>query len=80
MLLCALLLAAAPPAPPTLVTPAQKKAAEAIRQDTLRADVRFLSSDLLEGRGTATPGEKLAQAYIAARFEAMGLLPGAPDG
>ena len=76
MLLCAALLAAAP----TLVTPAQKKAAEAVRPEAMRADVRFLASDLLEGRGPATPGDKLAQTYIASRFEAMGLLPGAPDG
>ena len=80
MLLCATLLAAVAIAPPTLVTPAEKKAAEAIRQETIRADVRFLASDLLEGRGPATPGDKLAQTYIAARFEAMGLLPGATDG
>jgi Zn-dependent M28 family amino/carboxypeptidase len=80
MLVPVVLLLVAAPAAPTLVTPAQKKAAQAIRQETLRADVRFLASDLLEGRGPATTGDKLAQAYIAARFEAMGLLPGGPDG
>ena len=80
MLVAAVVLLVAAPGAPTLVTPAQKKAAQTIRQETLRADVRFLASDLLEGRGPATAGDKLAQAYIAARFEAMGLLPGAPDG
>jgi Zn-dependent M28 family amino/carboxypeptidase len=77
-LLLALALTAATAAAPTLVTPAQKKAAESIRAETLRADIRFLSSDLLEGRGPATTGDRLAQAYIASRMEALGLLPGAP--
>src|SRR5262245_9195127 len=82
MLLAFLLMAAAPAAvpAPTLVTPIQRKAAEAIRADAMRADIRFLSSDLLEGRGPASTGDALAQAYIAARLEGMGLLPGAPDG
>ncbi len=75
-MLLTLLLAAA--AAPTLVTPAQKKAAETIRAETIRADIRFLSSDLLEGRGPASTGDALAQAYSAARMEAMGLEPGAP--
>lgn len=46
----------------------------------LRGHIRFLASDLLEGRGPATPGDRLAQQYIAAQFETMGLEPGAPDG
>ena len=46
----------------------------------LRGHIRFLSSDLLEGRGPATAGDRLAQQYIASQFEAMGLEPGAPDG
>ncbi len=46
----------------------------------LKGHVRFLASDLLEGRGPATRGDQLAQQYLAAQFEAMGLEPGAPDG
>jgi hypothetical protein len=46
----------------------------------VRADIRFLSSDLLEGRGPATRGERLAREYLASRFEAIGLEPGAPGG
>ena len=46
----------------------------------LRGHIRFLSSDLLEGRGPASTGDRLAQHYIAAQFEALGLEPGAPDG
>ena len=46
----------------------------------LRGHIRFLASDLLEGRGPATNGDRLAEQYIASQFEAMGLEPGAPDG
>lgn len=46
----------------------------------LRGHIRFLASDLLEGRGPATQGDRLAQQYIAAQFEELGLEPGAPDG
>src|SRR5918996_4302208 len=41
---------------------------------------RYLASDLLEGRGPATRGDSLAQAYVAAQFEVLGLEPGGPDG
>ena len=41
---------------------------------------RFLASDLLEGRGPATQGDRLAQQYVASQFELLGLEPGAPDG
>src|SRR5262245_45644773 len=55
-------------------------AAPQITAERLRGHVRFLSSDLLEGRGPATRGDALAQQYIAAQMEMAGLLPGAPDG
>ncbi|NNF04325.1 MAG: M20/M25/M40 family metallo-hydrolase [Rhodothermales bacterium] len=45
--------------------------------DDLRIDVAFLSSDLLEGRGTGTAGERLAADYIVDRFRDIGLEPGA---
>ncbi len=46
----------------------------------LDADIRFLASDLLGGRGPATPGDHLAQTYIATKFEALGLVPSGADG
>ncbi|MBF5041462.1 MULTISPECIES: M20/M25/M40 family metallo-hydrolase [Myxococcaceae] len=58
-----------------LVTPAERSAAKTLDASALRAHVRFLSSDLLEGRGPATRGDKLAQSYIAAQLEALGLEP-----
>ncbi len=43
--------------------------------DQMRNDVRYLASDLLEGREAGTPGEKLAVDYIAAKFGNVGLMP-----
>jgi len=39
----------------------------------MRAHVRYLASDLLEGRGTGARGGELAASYIAAQMEALGL-------
>ena len=63
-----------------LVTPEEKTAARKITPEVLRAHIRFLASDLLEGRGPATRGDRLAEAYIQAQMEALGLRPGAPGG
>jgi peptidase M28-like protein len=71
--------AAAAPAAGTL-TPAEKSAAAAITEDVIRGHVRFLSSDLLEGRAPASRGDVLAQQYIQAQMESLGLEPGAPGG
>jgi Zn-dependent M28 family amino/carboxypeptidase len=65
---------------PPVLTEDERAAAREIREDRMRADIRFLSSDLLEGRGPATHGDALARAYIASRLEAIGLEPGAPGG
>ncbi|MFB1484353.1 M28 family metallopeptidase [Corallococcus sp. RDP092CA] len=62
------------------VTPQEKTAEQAITADLLRAHVRFLASDLLEGRGPGTRGDALAQEYIATQFEGLGLKPGAAGG
>ena len=48
-----------------------------ITTGALDADLRFLSSDLLEGRAPATRGGRLAAAYIAAQLQIAGVLPGA---
>lgn len=50
-----------------------------IEESKLRAYVKFLSDDLLEGRGTGSRGGLLAAKFIAAEFEAIGLEPAAPD-
>ncbi|MFN0088055.1 MAG: M28 family peptidase [Blastocatellia bacterium] len=50
-----------------------------IDENTLRAHVRYLSDDLLEGRGPGARGGLLAAKYIAAQFEALGLEPATAD-
>lgn len=44
-----------------------------IDEDFLRAHIKFLADDQLEGRGTGAPGGELAAKYIAAQMEEMGL-------
>ena len=55
-------------------------AMEEIRPEAMRAHIRFLADDLLEGRGTGTRGYQLAANYVAARFEALGLEPAGVNG
>ena len=52
----------------------------AITDARLRAHVKFLADDLLEGRGPSTRGGNLAANYIATEFKLLGLAPGAGDG
>jgi Zn-dependent M28 family amino/carboxypeptidase len=65
---------------PAVLTDAERAAARTVRESRMRADIRFLSSDLLEGRGPGTRGDQLARAYLASRFEAIGLEAAAPGG
>jgi Zn-dependent M28 family amino/carboxypeptidase len=57
-----------------------RQAAATITETVIRAHTKFLASDLLEGRGPATRGDALAEAYLQAQMEGLGLKPGAPDG
>ncbi len=43
--------------------------------EKIRAHVRFLADDLLEGRAPGTRGGELAARYIAAQFALVGLDP-----
>ena len=49
--------------------------AQEVREESVRAHERFLTSAPLRGRGSATPDEAVAAAYVAAQFEAAGLQP-----
>src|SRR6267378_807168 len=51
-----------------------------IDAERIRAHVRFLSDDLLEGRGTGARGGDIAAKYIAAQFALDGLKPAGDDG
>ena len=51
-----------------------------ISADSLRGNLSFLASDLLEGRDTPSRGLDLAAEYIAAQFRRAGLEPVGGDG
>src|SRR5580693_3830970 len=51
-----------------------------IDAEHIRAHVRFLADDLLEGRGTGARGGDIAARYIAAQFALDGLRPAGDDG
>jgi Zn-dependent M28 family amino/carboxypeptidase len=51
-----------------------------ITGDRIRPHVKFLSSDLMEGRGVGTRGERLATEYIATQFALTGAKPAGDRG
>src|SRR5258708_7110621 len=51
-----------------------------IHPENIRAHVKFLASDLLEGRGTGQRGGDIAAEYIAAQFALDGLQPAGDKG
>src|SRR5437667_4237235 len=51
-----------------------------ISENALRAHIKFLSDDRLEGRGTGARGGETAALYIAEQFEALGLKGAGPQG
>ena len=57
-----------------------KEAEKVITEEFILGHTRFLSHDLMEGRGPGTRGDDLARHYIASQYEAMGIEPGAGDG
>ncbi len=67
-------------ASPAVVSAAESQAAAGITAAAIRARVRYLASDGLEGRGPATRGDRLAEEYIATELEGLGIQPGAPGG
>ncbi len=48
--------------------------------NSIRAHVKYLASDELEGRGVGTAGEKLATNYIASQLQTEGLKPAGDNG
>jgi hypothetical protein len=77
-LLLALALLAAPQ--PFSPTPDMYRALASISPDSLRGNLSFLASDLLEGRGTPSRGLDIAAEFIAAQFRSAGLEPAGDDG
>lgn len=62
------------------LTPAAEKSLRAIDPEKIRAHVRFLSSDLLEGRGPGQRGGMLAAEYVATELALYGLEPFGDNG
>src|SRR3712207_5295685 len=67
--------AAAPKSAAAPLTPAERKALEGVRVETIRDVVTTLASKEFEGRGTAQPGGERAAKYLADRFQKLGLKP-----
>jgi hypothetical protein len=76
-LLCGALLAATAVAQ---TAPLPNRIAARLTANDLKADVSFLASDALQGRGTPSPGLDIAAEYIAAQFRRAGLEPAGDDG
>lgn len=64
---------------PRLPASAQK-AMNAIDSEKIRATVKYLSDDALQGRGTGQKGGDMAADWIAAQFKSYGLLPAGDGG
>lgn len=62
------------------ITPEMRIIEGHITANSLRADVSFLASDLLEGRDTPSRGLDIAGEYIASQFRRLGLEPAGDDG
>jgi Zn-dependent M28 family amino/carboxypeptidase len=88
LFLCSFSLLAFPAQPPTTSKPAPSQeilgpattAMNAIDGENIRAHVKFLADDLLEGRGTGQRGGDIAAAYIATQFQLYGLRPAGDAG
>ena len=54
--------------------------APGIDAELLLEEIRMLASDEFGGRAPGSPGEALTISYLTDQFEALGLVPGNPDG
>src|ERR1700724_1770506 len=59
---------------------AADEAMNTIRPEAIRADMRFLSDDALEGRGTGSRGYDIAAKFMAGQFESLGVQPAGHNG
>ena len=70
-----------PPVPKIVaLPPAAEQAMASIDSEKIRAQVKFLAHDLLEGRGTGQRGGDVAAQYIATQFELYRLKPAGDNG
>lgn len=76
VVVCSLIVAQAQSSAP----PAAQKAMNAIDPEKIRATVKYLSDDALQGRGTGQKGGDMAADWIAEQFKSYGLLPAGDAG
>jgi Zn-dependent M28 family amino/carboxypeptidase len=76
----AAMVAAQSPAAPPNVPAAVSQGLKEFSADAIKGHIKFLSDDLLEGRGPGTRGDELAQLYLATQFESYGLQPAGDNG
>src|SRR6266704_667555 len=62
------------------IAPSPPQEAPVVAAEKISADIRYLASKELEGRGSGTPGGRKAAAFIAERFRAVGLQPPGDEG
>src|SRR5712672_4178919 len=60
--------------------PAAQKAMNAIDAEKIRATVKYLSDNALQGRGTGQKGGDMAADWIAAQFKSYGLTAAGDNG
>ena len=60
--------------------PAAQKAMNSIDAEKIRATVKYLADDALQGRGTGQKGGDMAAEWIAAQFKSYGLPPAGEHG
>ncbi len=78
-LACFCVLAADRP-PQFAISPDLRSALNGISADSLRGNLSFLASDLLEGRDTPSRGLDIAAEFIASQFRRAAIEPGGNDG
>jgi aminopeptidase YwaD len=59
---------------PAAAAPVATPAPWVVKAEWVKADEAFLAGDALQGRGSATPDEAKAAAWVAAQFEQFGLV------
>ena len=74
-----LLIAAPLPVSAQVRRAAKPRPAGPIKERDIRAELGFLASDALQGRGSGTNNERLAAEYIGSQFRQFGLDPGGDD-
>ena len=70
-----------PPVPQVAGVPAAaQQAAQKIDPERIRASVKYLADDKLEGRGPGTEGDRMAAKYLADQFASYGVTPAGDNG